>query len=589
MPENRTNDHSRAASAAGAIKRYVPITSWIPSYERTWLRPDIIAGLTLWGILIPEAIAYASMAGAPAQAGLYALLFSLPVFAILGTSRQLAVAATSSTSIMIAAVIAPIIAGDPGKFPAAMAALVVTVGVILLVAGLLRLGFVASFMSEPVMTGFVFGLAIYIAVHQLPKVFGISKGSGNTLQQLMHVLTNLGNTNWVTFAVGACAIAILFILHRYAPRIPGALVVLVLGILVATAFSLAAMHDVSIVGEVSGGLPSFVLPKISAHQFLQLLSGAFGIALVGLAESLGAARTFADKHDYDISVNQEMIAMGAANLGAGFFGGLVVSGSMSSSTVNDQAGAKTQASSIVAAAMGLVTVLVLMPLFKNLPEAVLGAIVIHAVTHLMKVKEMRRIYRLSPREFARAMTALLGVIILEILPGLLIAVVLSLLLLIWKASRPAGAILGRVPGEPGAYSSLERHSENETVEGLTIFRFDGPLFFANASLLRDRVNEILKAVPAPRAVLIDMQATSVLDVSSVDMLRKIVADARGKGIEIMFCEVIDPVRKMFKRSGLLETVTESRIFRTTEEGVQSYLGTRGPASDAPDLPPPRSL
>lgn len=192
---------------------------------------------------------------------------------------------------MIAAVIAPIVAGDPGKFPAMLAALVVTIGVIFLVAGLLRLGFVASFMSEPVMTGFVFGLAIYIAVHQLPKVFGISKGSGDTLQQLWQVLTNLGNTNWVTFAVGAGAIALLFILHRYVPRIPGALVVLVLGILIATVFSLASRHDVSIVGKVSGGLPSFVLPKVSAHQFLELLSGAFGIALVGLAESLGAART----------------------------------------------------------------------------------------------------------------------------------------------------------------------------------------------------------------------------------------------------------------------------------------------------------
>ena len=564
-----------------ALKKYLPITGWIPSYQLGWLRFDIIAGLTLWGILVPEAIAYAGMAGAPAQAGLYALIFSLPLFAIFGTSRQLAVAATSSTSIMIAAVIAPVMGDNPDQYPAMLAALVISVGAIFLLAGLLRLGFVASFMSEPVMTGFVFGLAVYIAVHQLPKLFGVSKGEGDTLQQLWHIVTELGDANWTTFALGAGAIVLLFLLHRFAPRIPGALVALVLGILAVTIFDLATKQGVAIVGKVDGGLPSFVPPDIGWQQFTQLLSGAFGITLVALAESLGAARTFADKHGYDIDVNQEMIAMGAGNVASGFFGGLTVGGSMSSSTVNDQAGARTQASSLAAAAMGLVTLLVLMPLFENLPEAVLGAIVIHAVMHLMKVKELRRIYRLRRMEFALAMVALVGVVTLEILPGLLLAVVLSLLLLIWKASLPVGTALGRVPGEPGAYSSIERHPGNQPVEGLAIFRFDVPLFFANASQLHDRLGELMKADPPPQALLIDLQSSPNLDVSSLDMLSKLVTEAQAKNITIMFCEVIEAVRQSFEKAGLSEKLGEGRIFRTVDEGVQAYLEAKGkPGAEA---------
>ncbi len=248
---------------------------------------------------------------------------------------------------------------------------------------------------------------------------------------------------------------------------------------------------------------------------------------------------------------------------------------MSSSTVNDQAGARTQASSLVAAAMGLVTLLVLMPLFKNLPEAVLGAIVIHAVMHLMKVKELRRIYRLRRFEFALAMVALVGVVALEILPGLLLAVVLSLVLLIWKASLPVGTALGRVPGEPGAYSSIERHPGNQPVEGLTIFRFDVPLFFANASQLHDRLGELMKADPPPQALLIDLQSSTLLDVSSTDMLSKLVTEAQARNVTIMFCEVIEAVRQSFEKAGIAEKLGEGRIFRTVDEGVQAYLEAKG--------------
>lgn len=240
---------------SNALGRYLPATVWIPSYRIGWLRYDLIAGITLWGLLVPEAIAYAGMAGAPAQAGLYALLVSLAAYAILGSSRQMVAAATSSTSIMIAAALAPLLAVNPDRYGVYLAALVISVGLIFLVAGLLRMGFIANFMSEPVMTGFVFGLAVYIAVHQLPKVFGVPKGEGDTLQQLWHVISELGKTNWYTFAIGAGAFILLFVLHKWAPRIPGALVVLVLGIVAVTVFDLAAKHGVSIAGDIPGACP----------------------------------------------------------------------------------------------------------------------------------------------------------------------------------------------------------------------------------------------------------------------------------------------------------------------------------------------
>jgi SulP family sulfate permease len=541
-------------NASKALRRYLPATAWIPSYRIGWLRYDLIAGITLWGLLVPEAIAYAGMAGAPAQAGLYTLLVSLAAYAVLGSSRQMVAAATSSTSIMIAAALAPLLAANPGRYATYLAALVISVGVVFLVAGLLRLGFIANFMSEPVMTGFVFGLAAYIAVHQLPKVFGVSKGEGDTLQQLWHVVTQLGKMNWYTFAIGAGAFFLLFVLHKWAPRVPGALVVLVLGIIAVTAFDLAAKHGVAIAGDIPRGLPSGVWPGVSGSELVSLLPGAFGITLVALAETLGVARTFADKHGYDVDTNQDMIALGVGNIGSGFLGGLVAGGGMSSSTVNDQGGARTEMSTLVTALLSLLTVLFLTPLFKNLPEAVLGAIVIHAVLHLMKVRELKRYLAWKPVEFWLAVTALVGVIAIEILPGLLIAVVLSLLMLVWRASRPLGSVLGKVPGEEGGYSSIERHPENRIVPGLVIFRFDRPLFFANEVPLRDLVRGLLKRDPPPTMIILDLQLCPDLDISAVDMLLKLVDEAGAAGIEVVFAEVIAAVREILRRSGLLEKV-----------------------------------
>lgn len=585
MPEDKegvkgakSREHEPAKPSAFA--HYLPITGWISSYEKEWLRRDVVAGLTVWGILVPAGIAYAEMAGAPAQVGLYTLLASLTLYAILGTSRQLIVAATSATAIMIPVTLAPLLASDGSNYTQMLAALVIMVGVIYLVAGLLRLGFLASFMSEPVMTGFVFGLAIYIIVHQLPKLFQVSKGSGDVFQQLWHLITNLGSANWYSFAIGAIGIVLLVLLERFLPRVPSALVCLALGIIIVTVLNLVTQQGVAVVGTVPSGLPKAVWPGVGYQDLISLLAGALGIVLVAFSETLGASQAFAEKHGYEIDVDQDLRAIGVANIGSGFLGGLVAGGSMSQSTVNDQGGAKSEASSLVAAAMVLVTVLFLMPLFKNVPKSILASIVITAVAHLMRVSKMRLYYGLNRTEFWLAMTALMGVIAIEILPGLLIAVALSLMLLVWKASRPPINEIGRVPGMPGEYGSMARHPENETVPGLIILRIEAPLFFANAGTVRDRLRSIIRGSPPPEAVIVDMQFSNELDISAADMLSKLMDEAQAAGVEVMFTEAIGPVRDMFRRTGLADKVGEENIYRTVDEGVRAFLEHAGePAGD----------
>lgn len=570
---NRMGDSPKVRKHSGRekISLYLPVSAWLPSYEKKWLLRDLIAGLTVWGILVPESIAYAGLAGAPAQAGLYTLLATLTIYALLGTNKQLILGATSATAIMVGSALAPVAAEDPARFTAMLAALVIMVGVIFLIAGLLKMGWVSRFMSEPVMTGFVFGLAIFIAVRQLSKLFGISRGEGNVFQQLWHVITSLGNANWYAFAIGVTAIVALVMLEKYVPRVPGALVCLVLGIIVVTIFDLASNHGVAVAGKIPTGLPELVWPGIKLSDLGTLLPAALGITLVSLSETLGVTKTFAEKHHYSVDNNQDMRAIGIAQIGAGFIGGLAAGGSMSSSMVNDKGGAKTQLASFTAAVLILLTVLFLTPLFKNLPEAVLASIIIVAVIHLMKVGEMRRFHRLRPSEFWLAMVALVGVLVWDILPGLLIAVVLSLLLLIWNASRPGIDELGRVPEKPGEYSSMARHPDNETIEGLRILRVDAKLFFANSSLVREKVEEVLKSDPRPSAVMLDLQASDDLDISSTDMLSKLLGQAETAGVELLFVEVTTPVKEMLRTSGLMDRIGEEKVVRTIDEGVNYFL------------------
>jgi high affinity sulfate transporter 1 len=562
---------SWAEPAPTGLRRLVPILSWLPAYDRSQIRFDVIAGATVWGLLVPEMIAYSGLAGLPPQAGLYTLLATLPAYAIFGTSRHVVVAGTSAAAVLLASTLGALALG-PSDYLAHAAALVLFVGGLFLLAGLCRLGFIAQFLSKPVVEGFVFGLAIFVTVKQLPKLFGIEAGSGDTIRQFIHVLGHLGDTNGTTLAVGAGTLALLFALERAAPRVPGGLVALVLGIAITGALDLSS-HGVAIVGNVPSGLPSVGIPSVPAANIPTLMAAAGGMLLVIFSESLGAARTFATKYGYEIDTNQELIALGVANAGSGFLGGLAAGGSLSQSAVNEGAGARSEASPLVASVLVLVTVLLLTPLFKNLPEAVLAALIIHAVSHLMKVKEFRRYAVESRPEFWLGLATLFGVITIDVLPGLVIGVVAMLLLVVYHASRPNVGVLGRVPGTHGAFGNVARHPDYEQVPGVLVLRLDSPLFYANASLVGDRVKRLVGAAdPVPRAVVLEAGANADLDITSTEMLEQLVASLHGVGIDFALADVRQPVVGMLRRSGVLDAIGEERIYHTVDEAVSSLTG-----------------
>jgi high affinity sulfate transporter 1 len=555
------------APRASGVRRFVPILTWLPSYDRSLLRFDVIAGATIWGLLVPEMIAYAGLAGLPPQAGLYTLLVTLAAYAIFGTSRHVVAAGTSAAAVLLASTVGDLTPGGTADYANDAAALVLFVGGLFLVAGFLRLGFIAQFLSRPVVEGFIFGLAVFVTVKQLPKLFGIEGGTGDTIRQLGHLVAHLGDTNGPTLAVGAGALVLLFAGERYFPRIPGGLLALVLGIAVSAAFDLSS-HGVAIVGKVPSGLPSVVIPHPPAGHIPPLIAGAAGMLLVIFSESLGAAQNFATKHGYEIDPNQELIALGVVNAGSGFVRGLPAGGSLSQSAVNEGAGARSELSPLVATLLAIVTVLFLTPLFKDLPEAVLGALIIHAVSHLWKISEFRVYRREQPVEFSVGLLTLAGVILIDVLPGLVIGVVSMVLLVVYQASRPHLSVLGRVPGVPDAYGDVGRHPDYERIPGLLVLRLEAPFFYANASLVADSIKRLAgSGDPPPKAVVLDFGPNANLDITSSEQLDELVTTLRSAGIDFALAEVRRPVREAARRSGVLAMLGEDHVFHTIDEAV----------------------
>ena len=564
-----------------SMSRLVPIVSWLPTCSWKTSGGDVIAGIAVAGLLIPEGMAYAGIAGVPPQVGLYAAMLGMFVYAIFGTSRQLAVTSTSSSAAMLAALVAPLALADAGRYMVLVSAATITAGVIFLLGGWLRLGAVSEFISKPVLKGFVFGLALTIMVKQAHKLMGIPGGKGNFFHQLWHVITSLANINPWTLGVGVAAIAIMLLLGALVPRVPSALVVLVFGILSTTWFGLAH-HGVEVVGTIHAGMPTLTLPRIGEEDLGDVFIGVIGIVLVLVAEALAAGRTFAAKHNYSIVPNQELLAMGMANLTSGFFGGIIVGGGMSGTAANDSAGARTQLSTITASLSVGLTLAFLLPLFHNLPEAVLGAIVVHAVAHLADVGTLKYYAKLRTGSLWAALAALVGVLQMGILKGLIFAVGLTLIVLMHKLSSPQESVLGRLPGSDN-FVDVARYSEAEQVPGLLIFRPNGVLFFANTNRVHSRLCELIKTTgPSLRAVIINLEASPEIDVTCLEMLSQLRNELRESGIHLYFARVADPVRDLFKRSGFVEE-SESLLFRGVDSAVTACLGAMHAKSVSPDL------
>ena len=548
------------------LRRLLPIAGWLPRVSAGTIRADVVAGIALAGLLVPEGMAYAGIAGVPPQAGLYSAAAGLAVYALFGSSRHLAVSCTSGSAAMLAALVAPLAAGDPAKYMALASATAIAAGLLFLVAATFKLGFVSEFISKPVLKGFVFGLGLTIMVKQASKLLGIEKGHGDTLEQAWQAIVALPHTNLWTLAVGAGALALIFLLGAFLPRVPSALVVFVLGILAVQQFGLE-QHGVEVAGKVPAGLPELRFPLVSRDDAFDLLTGAVGIVLIIYAEALAAARTYASKYKYEVNANQELAAIGLANLSSGLAQGIIVGGGMSGTAANAAGGARTQLSAITTALVSILTLLFLMPLFKSLPEAVLGAIVVHAVWHLADVKEMRRLASLKTGSIWAAMAALVGVLVFGVLKGLMLAMCLTLAALLKKISAPQDSLLGRLP-DSGKFEDMENHPEAQSVPEILIFRPNGVLFFANANRLRNRLLAAISDAARPiRKVILSLEASPEIDVTSADMLEQLRNELHDNGMDLALARVSHPVHTLLQRSGFLERLGEANIFRSVGSAV----------------------
>ncbi|HEY6652596.1 MAG TPA: SulP family inorganic anion transporter [Solirubrobacterales bacterium] len=552
------------------------------NYQRDWVRGDVVAGLTVWAVLVPSALAYATIAGVPPVVGLYAAPAALVLYAALGSSRQLITGPSAAAAALSAAVVGNAVAGNGGQFVATTAALAICVGLAALIAGLLRLGFVASFISEPVLKGFIVGLSLTIIAGQVPRLFGVESGSGDFFERVWDFLINLNETDGLTLAVGVGSLAVLFGLPRVAPAIPGPLAAVVLGIGAVELFDLGG-HGVAIVGSIKAGLPSLALPDVSLDRFGGLVAAALGVMLVGFAESLGTAKTYAQREQRQIDPNRELIGLGAANLGAGISGGFAVNGSLSKTAVNSTAGGRTQLAGLIVAGLTMLTLLFLTGYFESLPLATLAAIVIAALIDLIDLSALRDFYRVyssrlgraygfaARADFIAAIAAMLGVMIFGTLAGLFVGVLISLLLLLYRASRPPVAELGRVPGISGHFSDLDRHPDNQPVAGIAVLRIEGGLFFANAAPIAAEIRSAARRDDV-HAVVIDAETMPFIDVTAVQVLDRVARELRADGVRLVLARNIGQVRDV------LDTAPGDSIldasYPTVDEAVKRVLAER---------------
>jgi high affinity sulfate transporter 1 len=567
---------NRMATPARDRWRRVPVVAWLPQYQRAWLRGDAVAGAVVAALAVPQALGYASLAGAPVQAGLYAVPVALVAYALFGSSRQLVVGPVSTVSVLSGSLLASF--GVAGTVQAASytAALALASGLVLIGAGFLRIGWMAEFLSKPIVTGFVLGLTILVIVNEVPHLLGVPSPQGEVVERIGALGEGVtrGDADVTTMAISAGSLLLLFGGARLAPRVPWGLVLLVSALAVSTTMDLAA-EGVEVVGTVPRGLPTPAIPTVASGDLPALLSAGAALALVGLAEGLSAARLFAGRGGYRIDADQELLASGAANVASGLFGGLGVAGSLSKTAAASDARGRSQIVGIVAALLSLVVIVAIAPALSNLPRAVLSAIVVNAVWKLMDFGALRRYARVRRTDIVTAIVAAIGVLWFGPLNGLLIAVATSVLGLVYRSSRLHIETMGRVPSEKAAWGSTSRHRERPTYPGVLVLRIDTPIFWVTAAPVLDAVMARVDAMPGLRAVVLDLEATNQMDVTSLDALADILHALRDRTIDLYLVRVMWPVRQAMKRSGLMEEVGEDHLWHTISQGVREARGAHG--------------
>lgn len=577
-----TRSGSKTTRGPTGLARFLPIVSWLPNYQRSWLKGDLIAGLSVWALMVPASLGYATISGVPVQYGLYAAAAGLIAFAIFTTSRQVTQGPSSSSAAVLGAAVLATAAQGSDEAVAMATAIVLVTGALYLIMYLFKMGWISDFLSASVLTGFTFGVAINVAAGELFKITGTESSGSNTWEKLWAWVTSIPDANGTTVLVGIVALLVVFGFAMYLPKVPGALVAVVLGIVASIVFGLAD-RGVVLIGDVPQGLPNLVMPDVGyiIDNFATIIGAAVGLLLIGFSVTIAAVRAYATEHNDPVDLNQELMAQGMSNISSGLFQGVFVNGSLSKSPVADEAGAKSQMYNLFQAALIILTLLFLAPFFSDLPDAVLGAVIIEAVVMgMMDVPGMRRLWRVKPIEFVMAMAALLGVLTFGILQGVVIGVVLSLMWLVAVSSRPHIPQLGRKSGTQ-AYRDLESHPDGETYPGLMILRFDDGLFFVNSGALDDRIRDIrVEDSSELNGLVLSMEGVDFMDIEGADALKKVANNGRALGIDLHLARVKDRVLDILQRDGVVDVIGADRIHPDIDEAVKMHMELHPPTKTA---------
>jgi high affinity sulfate transporter 1 len=554
------------------------VLDWLPGlrtlrqYELSWLRRDVTAGLVMTTMLVPVGIAYAEASGIPGINGLYATIVPLLAYAVFGPSRILVLGPDSALAPVILAVVLPISGGDPERAVSIAGMMAIVSGVVCVAAGLSRLGFITELLSKPIRYGYMNGIAITVMLSQIPKLLGFSVDAAGPLRQALGIVENVsaGHTNIAAFGIGGFTLALILVLKRW-PRVPGMLIGVVLATVLTAVFDLASRSGISVLGPLPQGLPGPRLPLASTDNLSAILMGSVAVALVSFADTSVLSRTYAARLRTSVDSNQEMAALGIANLAAGFFQGMPISSSSSRTPVAEAAGARTQLTGVVGA-LAIALLLTLAPdLLQYLPQTALAAVVISSAIGLFEVSDLRRIYRIQRWEFWLSMTCFAGVAVFGAIPGIAFAIVIAVIEFLWDGWRPHSAVLGRVDGLKG-YHDITRYPDARRIPGLVLFRWDAPLFFANAEWFHERVLAAVAGSPTPvRWLVVAAEPVTSVDVTAADMICELDDALRTTDVDLVFAEMKDPVKDKLKRFGLYTRLGEDSFFATVGEAVNAYL------------------
>jgi sulfate permease, SulP family len=560
-------------SPVSIVRRLLPALNWLPAYRRTWLAPDVLAGLAVWAVMVPESMAYAGIVGVPPIMGLYTIVPPLIAYALFGTSRLLVVGPDTATGLISALTVGAITAQGTAEFNTLTSTLALLIGTFFLLFGALRMGWVAAFIPTPVMRGFIEGLVFVTIIGQVPHLLGINGTSGNFFAKLWFVLQHLAEVPLAPGLTGLLSLAVMLLLRRFAPRVPAALLVMVIATILVSLFG-GERAGISVVGDLPPGLPRLKLPDLDPAILEGLAPGALAIVLVGYAEALGAAKAAETQSGGDIDPNQELIAHGPANILSGLFGGFLVVGSLSKTSVAMVAGAHTQLANLVAAVFCFLTLVLLTPLFHSMPHPALAAIVIAAMLHLSKPDYLRDLLIRGHVEFALAVIVILGELTLGVLQGIALGVALALLILIYRTSHPQAAVLGQLPGTE-AYRDIRRHPDAVTFPGLLIWRPGGDPFFASIGhLLKGLKTALATNRPPAGHVLLDADSVNFIDTSACDALLDAINELQSQEISFAFARVRDEVREVMRLGGIEAVVDATNFYERVTDGVRAWEQTR---------------